>query len=501
MKTPDMKGPEMAELDRQTGEVLSPWFASETVSPPPPDIIAGVQSRVQTTDRRAGWRIPDRWLWRRGDTGRTSFVLATATGVLVLALTGVTSVGVFLMANTGGSGQGQLAAGAASDDPAEGSGNPVAATPETAAVQATTAATVEPDPVEPVVVPMGETVATMVSGSVTLAPTIDDAGSDETTPAGATAVSDVRTTTTVEFDDARLSGLQRVRRNELRFGAEDGGIVAAGSISIENDGGTWSGTFESATPPGRAGALRAAKLTGEGDYDGLLALLHYDLSKDVGDPAMITGVVIPGGLPDRPTREQLEDYSTVHGEDRVKTEQREPGNSDRQDLPAVVAGPMDMTIEWISDYVDPEETTSAMTTAEFTSTTLDLGDLRLEMPAYELLLNNRYVGNEFEDNSSTFVGRSRGWSEDGGAWRGLVRGFSDPGAEWQTGRHMVTELTGSGAYEGLSALLFNTPVPGDPAAEPADENDLSAEWDEFLDSWSVEGMLFVGALPQYPEAP
>ena len=234
MKTPDMKGPEMAELDRQTGEVLSPWFASETVSPPPPDIIAGVQSRVQTTDRRAGWRIPDRWLWRRGDTGRTSFVLATATGVLVLALTGVTSVGVFLMANTGGSGQGQLAAGAASDDPAEGSGNPVAATPETAAVQATTAATVEPDPVEPVVVPMGETVATMVSGSVTLAPTIDDAGSDETTPAGATAVSDVRTTTTVEFDDARLSGLQRVRRNELRFGAEDGGIVAAGSISIEN---------------------------------------------------------------------------------------------------------------------------------------------------------------------------------------------------------------------------------------------------------------------------
>lgn len=512
MKTPDMNGPEMAELDRQTGEVLGPWFASETIGPPPPEILAGVESRVQTTGRRAGWRIPDRWLWQRSETQRASFVLATATGVLVLALTGVTSAGVFLLANTGGSDpMGQQAGAPASDDSGD---SEVGASPATALVQAMTEAPVataetqvEPtSAAEPVVLPpMGETVATKVSGSVTVAPSEVDPGTSDATATGDTAVSGLRTVATVAFDDDRLSGLQSVVRNELRFGANGGGVVAAGSISIENEGGSWRGTFESATPPGRPGALRAVQLTGEGDYDGFTALLHYDLAKEVGDTEMITGVVIPGSLPELPKRDKFAKYE-VYADEPGATEQREPRDRDREGLPTPVAGSMDMTIEWLTDdavvrEAGPDELGLM---PEWSVSDLTLDDPRMQLSGYEVMLNTRYPGELFIDNSAVSAGRSRGWSADGGSWQGLIRAFSDPtlpAAEWQQGRHMFTLLTGGGAYEGQTALLFNTPLPDDPDAAAAVKNDLAAEWDEYLDSWSVEGMLFVGALPQHPEAP
>ena len=87
------------ELDRQTHEMLTPWFASRTSSPPPASILEGVQERVPETGRRGAWRISDWWLWRQADTQRLGFVLATATSVLVLALVGMTSAGVFMVAD------------------------------------------------------------------------------------------------------------------------------------------------------------------------------------------------------------------------------------------------------------------------------------------------------------------------------------------------------------------------------------------------------------------
>lgn len=497
MNTRERRSPDMAELDRQTGEVLAPWFASETVSPPPPAIMQAVQSRIPTTHRRHAWRIPDWWVWRRSDTQQAGYVLATAASVLLLAVTGLTSAGIFLVATNDAPGPGPQApvAGAPSPEPGA-SAEPMVgpATPE--AVEAVVASA-PPDAVEvdAATTALPETVIVKVAGALTQAPTVIAEGTSSTPSEGVTDISGIETEATVAFDDERLSGTARMIGNERHF--EDEGIVARGRISIENEGGSWSGTFDSVTPPGRDGALQAVELTGAGGYDGLGAMLHYDLGRPVGDPGMITGVIAPGTRPPVPDRARLNAYADFYKDPTDllgRFAPRAPSAGDRDGLPAAVAGSLETTYFWKSGSVEPvpvsvDPDAQVLHQPEWMAGDLMLADDRLRLEDYEVLLDIDYY--DFLDGS-LFSGVSRGRSADGGGWSGEIRGFSDPDeTELVAGRHFLTVLTGTGAYEGLSAILFSYPQP---TVEALDT------W-EPTDAWSVDGMLFRGASPPYPAAP
>lgn len=68
---------------------------------------------------------------------------------------------------------------------------------------------------------------------------------------------------------------------------------------------------------------------------------------------------------------------------------------------------------------------------------------------------------------------------DDGYWIGTMRGY----VAYEPGRHLYMhyELTGKGAYEGHSALLYATGPQGGP--------------------WDFEGFVFPGPVPEYPDAP
>ena len=119
------------------------------------------------------------------------------------------------------------------------------------------------------------------------------------------------------------------------------------------------------------------------------------------------------------------------------------------------------------------------------ATELWLDDERFMLQGYEIILNaDSPVA---YDSGSIYSGRSRGWGEDGGTWRGTIRGFTKPdGPVVLSGYDFITKLTGVDAYEGLSAVLISDPHP---VTDPEEE----------FDTWSVVGMLFEGGLPQYPQ--
>jgi hypothetical protein len=72
------------------------------------------------------------------------------------------------------------------------------------------------------------------------------------------------------------------------------------------------------------------------------------------------------------------------------------------------------------------------------------------------------------------VGRA-GIDQETGAWRGTFHGYATPSDERV---YYQLDLTGEGAYEGLSAMLFII------------DNGTS---------FDVEGMVFSGGLPPLPE--
>jgi len=65
-------------------------------------------------------------------------------------------------------------------------------------------------------------------------------------------------------------------------------------------------------------------------------------------------------------------------------------------------------------------------------------------------------------------------NNDDGSWVGTMRGYLHPVTK---DYHFQIELTGTGAYEGSSALLY--------AKGPG--------------NWHVEGFIFPGTLPEYPD--
>lgn len=106
--------------------------------------------------------------------------------------------------------------------------------------------------------------------------------------------------------------------------------------------------------------------------------------------------------------------------------------------------------------------------------TFEMDDPRLNGVAYELR-NLDLIGPKYEYHEGEAFTGTIELVNDEGSWVGSLRGYATMGPAT---RHWHIELTGTGGHEGLSALLEGVGPYG------------SAE---------LQGLLFPGSLPQYPD--
>jgi len=105
---------------------------------------------------------------------------------------------------------------------------------------------------------------------------------------------------------------------------------------------------------------------------------------------------------------------------------------------------------------------------------IEMDDLRLSGTLYQLR-NRDDIGQRYQHADGEVWTGSLELVNDDGTWTGTVRGYTsmNPGT-----LHWQIELTGSGAHEGSAALLTAMGLYG---------------------AWDVDGFIFPGALPDYPE--
>ena len=147
--------------------------------------------------------------------------------------------------------------------------------------------------------PSNEIPAVQVSGVVVFADTDPvEPPTSITVDGAATKILGASAVRQLSMDDERLSGSQRAVWNKFEYGMD--GSSVAGRLLIENDEGSWQGTYQGVIFPHAQGAERyQAVLVGEGDYEGLSAILFYSPS-DTDDTLAVDGLVFMGEFPDYP---------------------------------------------------------------------------------------------------------------------------------------------------------------------------------------------------------
>jgi hypothetical protein len=439
-----------------------------------------VRSRVPATSRRHRWQIGDWWSLRSAGGGHAGYLVAAATGALSVAVLSATGIGALMVGTirnpepivAGPAAQAETTAAAA-----------IATSLDVPEEPATVVDLVTPGtpPVEPTSL---EARITTVVGSILEVPTIVDPGEQRARRSGVLEVIGLQTEAAVEFvDDPRLSGTQRSVVNERRY--EGGGSVATGTLGIDNGSGSWVGTLVSGTPPGRDGSIMQAELVGSGDYAGLSATIRYDLGLNWGDPAMIMGIVYPGPALKNPGQRLFKEYDLSPGA-IAHHRLGKPGSVEMSGAPAPLAGSIFeaelLTLDnSVFDDADP--------TLEFREELMwfDLGldDTRLTINEAEAFVTiDQFLPPE---SGSLLAAAIRARNEDGGGWSGSMRGFGDPGVPPLEGAYYLLELTGQGAYSGVSAILFASP-------------DRLTETGELRSgAWSVQGILVPDQVLPYPE--
>jgi len=133
--------------------------------------------------------------------------------------------------------------------------------------------------------------------------TIETVGTHEPTfPGGFTRHHVEDTTARVEMADTRLSGDATFTQTLDVFDSTgDAPDVTWGTIRIENDGGTWDGTFAGTSTAADESSVMYYELVGSGDYEGWSAILFgeelYDLATDTFEPMTLNAALFPGDLP------------------------------------------------------------------------------------------------------------------------------------------------------------------------------------------------------------
>ena len=147
--------------------------------------------------------------------------------------------------------------------------------------------------------PSDEIPAVKVSGVVVFAATDPiEPPTSVTVDGAATKVLGASAVRQLTMDDERLSGSQRAVWNRFDYGMD--GSSVAGRLSIENDDGSWHGTYQGVIFPHAPGAERyQAVLVGEDEYEGLSAVLYYDPT-NTDDTLAVDGLIFRGEIPDYP---------------------------------------------------------------------------------------------------------------------------------------------------------------------------------------------------------
>ena len=103
----------------------------------------------------------------------------------------------------------------------------------------------------------------------------------------------------LEMSDPRLSGEQWSTWNYDEFRPLGStGMVAAGRFGVENDEGSWTGTFSGVEYPDATKTLVQGWLVGQGAYDGLSAYLSYVLPHS--GTMTVEGMIFSGIVPPLP---------------------------------------------------------------------------------------------------------------------------------------------------------------------------------------------------------
>jgi len=107
--------------------------------------------------------------------------------------------------------------------------------------------------------------------------------------------------------------------------------------------------------------------------------------------------------------------------------------------------------------------------------TIEMDDARLSGKLWEVW-NRDSIGGPLKQGDGEVETGAVELVNDDGSWVGTMRGYASMGPRTHYWHY---ELTGTGAYEGFSALLHAQGRPGGP--------------------WDVEGFVFPGVLPEYPD--
>jgi hypothetical protein len=107
--------------------------------------------------------------------------------------------------------------------------------------------------------------------------------------------------------------------------------------------------------------------------------------------------------------------------------------------------------------------------------TIETDDVRPSGKLWQVWNRDSIGGPLRSGNGEVETGTVELVNEDG-SWVGTMRGYTTMGPRTH---HYHIELTGTGAHEGFSALLYAKGLQGGP--------------------WEVEGFVFPGVLPEYPE--
>lgn len=247
-----------AAPDRQTGRLLDEWLQNEAPKHEPPLLVPIALARIALTRRRPAWLIRDWWLWRSGRGERGFQRMNPAVRLIVVTALVASGVGLFMVA--GGSDPGTHPAGQpAALDPSE----------VIAAVSGTTGGFTDTS-ADPLV--FGDTAIEMRN---------------------------VRLEGPLTLSDPRLSGHFWSVHNVDQF-FDDLGEAGVGTVGIDNDEGSWTGTFRGFEMPGVQDGYAwyyNLLLTGSGAYDGLSAMLQFDPQEAFW---AIEGIIFPGELPEYP---------------------------------------------------------------------------------------------------------------------------------------------------------------------------------------------------------
>ena len=267
----------------------------------------------------------------------------------------------------------------------------------------------------------------------------------------------------LEVSDERLSGTARAVHNGVRFKNGAGFGVRTLTTEVVNEAGPGEGTGIACHAPDDYIMRYEFLLSGRGDYDGLSAMLSL-VSDTTYFGHQAQGVIFPGELPPHPVFDGAEpdfepagrseidpaDYGGYHGKISAESGGYAEGASTDGEFGAQTRG------------------------GHFWDAILETGDPRMT-GVQESFSNTDTFGPTIAQVFAT-TGRI---VTDEGWWDQTTWGYRDPETG---GEHWLAQLTGHGAYEGLSAV---------------DVSSYAGRW--FVND--IDGVVFPGELPAYPELP